>query len=224
MNKNQYRFVSETGLDVTMYRGDGAPYISDGIGGWQTVARQRRVGINQYVGVEPIHLVVPVLFDGWADQVSQEVAISTLERMARPAHDGAEPPAVKIYGGIPRPDIAKWLIEDLDYAGQTNVIWSTTSSGVTARMRQDLVVKFVQKVDEDRAAMSSLPGVGFGVGGAPGGRPTPKHPFHIVRQNEKLAHISAIEYGSAKYTDDIRNANGIRDGKAIKKGQKLRMP
>lgn len=225
MNKNEYTFVSDTGLSVTMLRDAAAPYINVS-GGWKVVDRMRRVGLTQYGGSEPIRMVVPILFDGYAAGISQEVNISTLERMARPAVTGNDPPTVRVLGGVPRKDITKWLIESIDYAQQGKVIWGQTTSGVTVRYRQDAIVNLIQQVQDDLVALSSGQDVGFGVGGASlaNKRPTPNKPFHIKRHNETIAMISSGEYGSTRWVRDILQANGYRDGKSVPDGTNLRMP
>lgn len=220
MNAQQITFTSETGLSVVVWRDETPPMLAGGYGGWQVVSRMRRVGIPNYVGVDPIRIQIPVLFDGWMDQASQEINISTLERMARPAIQGGEPPAIQVFGGIPRPDIKWWLIEDLDYSGQQKVEWGV-KGGVPVRLRQDLVVKLIQQIKSDRVALATL-GTGFGPGGAPS--PAPRHKFHVVKAGETMAQISTEEYGNPGRVRDILTANGIRDPKSIKEDQKLRLP
>src|SRR5205823_4249211 len=95
---NQYRFQSPTGLTSTCLRDEAAPYIAGGYGGWQVVNRMRRTGLTQWVGRDPVRVVVPALFDGWESQEGQEIEISNLERMALPALRGGEPPPVRSAG------------------------------------------------------------------------------------------------------------------------------
>jgi nucleoid-associated protein YgaU len=225
MNKNQYQFTSDTGLSVVVYRDEAAPYIASGYGGWTTVSRMRRTALTQFTGPDPVRLAVPILFDGFMAGTPQESNISTLERMARPAVPGADPPTVRIDGGIPRKDITRWVIESIDYSGQSKVIWDIIG-GVTVRLRQDAVVNMLQYVSADLVALQSGPNVGFGPGGTSlaNRRPTPAHKFHTFKKGETLRMISGEIYGSVRWVRDIMQANGIRDPKSIKPGTKLRMP
>jgi len=226
MNSNQYKFTSDTGLTVVVLRDEGAPYINGGIGGWTVVNRMRRTGLTQYTGPDPIRLVLPILFDGFQSSTPQEVSISTLERMARPAKPGDDPPGITVAGGIPRKDIPKWVIESIDYSNQQKVIWGTTPSGVTVRYRQDAVVNLLEQVNDDLVALSSGPDTGFGAGGASlaNRRPTPAAPFYEWRIGDKLTTVSGEMYGSPRWARDILKANGLRDPNLIPDKTRLRMP
>lgn len=226
MSDAEYTFWSDTGLVVTALRDESPPYISGGYGGWTVTDRMRRVGLPQYEGVQPVRLVLPILFDGWIERTAIEKDIGTLERMARPVRPGDDPPIVHCRGARPRQDISRWLIEDLDFSSQSKVIWDKTSGGVLVRYRQDLIVKLVQKIDDDLVKMSAGTEVGFGAGGASTAnrRPSPVHHFHIFKKGETLAMISGEEYGSPRWVRDIMKANGIRDPKAIKINTRLRLP
>lgn len=99
-------------LNVDVLLGADAPKLSGGVGGWEVKARPRQVGMTTWNGVEPFELALPLLFEGWRHQASQEGALGDLLRVAR--GDDESPPGVLIVYGIPIP-VAEWVIEGIDY-------------------------------------------------------------------------------------------------------------
>jgi hypothetical protein len=109
---NTYTFISSEGGRVTMMRGDGIPKMTGGGGGWSIEARPRRVGLTIWKGRDPYTMDVPVLFDGWMDDNSQENEISVLNQMQM-GGDLKEPPTVTIEGAVPVKGI-RWVISGID--------------------------------------------------------------------------------------------------------------
>jgi LysM repeat protein len=206
---------SENGLTVRGIRSPDPPQQQGGYGTWEVVARPKQIGLTRWAGREPLRMKLPLMFDGWRERISIEQQITNLTKMALPAA-GGEPPTLDVVGAHPARHITKWVIESLDWG--TNVIWVMASNGSPVRVRQDVTVNLLQMVEEDRAFIQKKPTTGTG------GRPRPKHAFHIVRRGETLSEISVQEYKKAKYWRDIAKANNIRDPKKLKVGQRLRMP
>jgi hypothetical protein len=201
---NTYTFISSEGGRVTMMRGDGIPKMTGGGGGWSIEARPRRVGLTIWKGRDPYTMDVPVLFDGWMDDNSQENEISVLNQMQM-GGDLKEPPTVTIEGAVPVKGI-RWVISGIDWGDQ--VIYDDNS-----RYRQDAVVHLTQYNPEDRLKT-------FGGGNLQ----TPR--IHVVRKGETLRSIANQYYKDANKWKIIAAANNIRDPKSIKKmvGKSIRIP
>src|SRR5262252_6436265 len=118
-DKYFYIFKASDGTQVKVLRGDGAPKMVGGIGGWNIVARPRRVGLTQWGGREPYQMDVPILFDRWHDQNSVEREIRQLNKMAL-GYDYAPPPTVTMQGALPVVG-ATWVITSIDWGD--NVYW-----------------------------------------------------------------------------------------------------
>lgn len=208
---NYYTFNSSKGGSVTMLRGDGAPKMTGGGGGWETQARPRRVGLTVWKGRDPYTMDVPVLFDGYSAGRSQENAISILNQMQM-GSDLEEPPTVEIVGGVPVKGI-KWVIS-IDWGD--NVIYETGPGGSEFRVRQDAIVHMTQYNPETRLAIQNK-------GKIPG---APK--LYTVRQGDDLRSISQKMYGTPDRWKEIQAANKttLRDPKNIlrMKGKKIRIP
>lgn len=99
-------------LALTVRLGEDAPKLTGGLGGWETVARPRDVGMTVWDGVEPYQLTLSLMFDGFAAQRSQERALRALSRVAR--GDRESSPGVLSVGGIPLP-ADSWVIEGIEF-------------------------------------------------------------------------------------------------------------
>jgi LysM repeat protein len=200
-----YTFTPSRGKAVTMRRGDGAPKMTAGGGGWETVDRPRRTGFTEWVGGAPYEMDIPVLFDGWASGRSQEAAISMLNQMKMSPGPWLPPPTVKITGLVPVKG-ATWVIQNIEWGD--SVIWQTDGDG-GYRVRQDAVVQLLQFIAEDRLTIR---------------KQSPPIKLHIVRKGETLAGISKREYGSTKYVAMLKKANNIRDPNHLKQKSTVKLP
>lgn len=209
----------------------GAPTtVIGGYGGWDVVARPKRMGLTIWRGKEPLRMTIPILFDGWAEGKGQEIAISHLSGMALVPGDperasSQEPPVIKVKGpGVPNPGVAKWVIESLDWG--TDVIQDFADDGVMVRMRQDCVVHLLQYVEEDRVSFkniklgSNAPDKKNNV--APHGWKAPV----VAKKGDTLKTIANRVYKNTKPNDWklIAKANGITDPKKVKMGQTIKIP
>lgn len=213
---NYYTFRSSKGTSVTVLRGDGAPVMTGGGGGWVTEDRPRRVSLTIWNGRAPYAMDVPILFDGYSTGRSQEDAISILNQMQM-GKDLEAPPTVEIIGGVPVKGIS-WVLEpDISWGNsEEDVIWHTGDNGKEYRLRQAAVVHLLQHNPEDRLKIlnkGKLPGA-------------PR--LYTVRQGDDLRSISQKMYGTPTRWKEIQAANGkiLRDPKAITKlvGKKIRIP
>lgn len=203
-----YTFRSSRGTSVTMLRGEGAPKMTGGGGGWEITPRPRRVALTIWKGREPYQMDIPILFDGWKDSESQEQRISTLNQMQMGA-DLEEPPTVQVDGGIPVKG-AKWVMT-IDWGD--NVIWQSSPRGEMFRLRQDAVVHLIQFNPEDRLKVQGK-----------GNLRSPRR--YTVRKGDDLRSISQKMYGTPTRWKEIQTANHIRDPKKISTmvGKSIRIP
>jgi hypothetical protein len=91
--------VMRKGLSFNVNAGDNPPKITGGYAKFDVVDVQGRVGINRFLGYDPLSIDIPIQFENFADQVGSliEDNIAALERMAgRGDYPGAAygPPAV----------------------------------------------------------------------------------------------------------------------------------
>lgn len=196
---------------VSAVLGQSAPKISDGNPIWETVDRPKRPSLVLWRGRKPVQLTVPIVFDGLGSGDSVEQAITTLDRMKRSPATGQEPPTVEVNGAVPRRDIKNWVITDIAWGDD---VVQDIIGGSPVRLRQDATVTLIEKIEDERLSRYQPTTKKNG----------PKHPFHTVKSGETLPKISQIEYGDVKHVAAIRKANNLADSKAIKVGQRLRMP
>jgi hypothetical protein len=190
-----YTFRSSAGTVVKTLRGTDAPTITGGEGGWNLIARPRRVSLTQWGGRDPYQMDVPIMFDGWRTQRSVEQDIRRLQAMSV-GSDFSPPPTIKIDGALPIGG-ATWVITGIDWG--TEVYWSQTPRGQYFRLRQDAVVHLTQYIEEQRlkvAITNSLPNQYI----------VPKGTTTSFKQ------IASAMYGSPARWKDIAAANpSIRD-------------
>jgi len=142
-----YGLTASNGMTLTVLRDEAPPQITGGRGGWEVVPRRRRKGLTKWVGRDPLHMDVPVIFDGWTTvpPYSIESDKNTLMDMAN-GDNFVIPPTIKIEGNLPAQGVT-WVIEDLTWG--TNVIWDMDNEGNDILVRQDCVIHLLQYVEED---------------------------------------------------------------------------
>lgn len=211
-------FSADGIADVTALLDETPANVVSGYGGWIVISRQRRIGLTQWNGKDPLRLPIPVLFDGVKGNVGQEINISRLSRMSLPPVGGGEPPVVTVDGNaVPSPGPRQWVIESLSW-GTQKVLWETVG-GVIVRVRQDCVVNLLEYRGDDRVAFKSLqPGV---IGGK---SKTGWPKKYITHQGETIQQIAAHFYKNAAKWHRIAAANGITDPRTLKKGTHLTIP
>jgi|SRR5262252_3076340 hypothetical protein len=205
-----YIFRSSDGASVRVMRGDGPPTMTGGIGGWNQIARPRRVALTQWGGREPYQMDVPILFNGWHDQQSVEREIRQLNKMGL-GLDWHQPPTVTLDGAHPDVAVAgaQWVINDITWGD--DVYWDLGKDGTPFRMRQDAVVHLLEYHEEDRlniVVTKSLPNT-----------------YIVHRKGETLRSIAKAMYGNGDRWKDIKKANPkIRDPNKLPLKTKLRIP
>lgn len=226
MSVAQYTF-SAPGTNiptVRVLRGDGGPKISGGLAKWEVVDRPKRKGVTQYVGLDPLRLDVPILFDGWKIGLPIRGDMNSLMLMQREVQ--GEPPKVKINlgvaGGLPIwVQSTSFVIEGVDWGDDQ--IWEKFS-GQLVLFRQDAVVHLLEHIATTELSVgASGSGIGpaRGIGGTPQGA---KHRRHRVKTGEDLPIIAVKEYGNRAKWKIIAQANNIKDPRHVTVGQVLRLP
>jgi LysM repeat protein len=205
-----FRTVDSSIEPVTALRGETPPKLTDGFGGWTEQERPKLTAATVWNGKPALKMDVAIMFDGYMKDDPVEAEISRLIRMSWPPKEHEQPPAVKVSGGTPG-DTYTWVINDISFGDEQ--IWQFFH-GSMVRYRQDAVVHLLQFVDIDTVAAQS-PNVG-------GQRGHPR--FYIVKQGDTLGSIAVKMYGKRSKWKDIAKANGIRDPKNIKVGQRLKIP
>lgn len=205
-------------LTIVAWLGKDPPTMTEGYGGWSTRMRPRRQALTVYSGHEPYSMDLSLLFDGFAEDDGVDSQLSALERMARPPADFQEPPLIRITGPIPHADL-QWVINGIRWGESIR-----NESGY--RVRQEVVLNLLRYIAEDRvnvkgsAERARTTGSGSSGSSSRGGSSR----LHTVRSGETLSSIAAKLLGDYKRWTEIATLNKIRDPKAIKVGQSLRIP
>lgn len=195
--------TTDNRYQIVAMLGDDAARITDGIGGWVLVPRPRKTAFTQYTGKNPFAMSIPLMFDGYSEDKSQEPQLRTLTWMALPPNDGGEPRKVRIYGSaLPYPSVGEWVINGIEYGDHT--IWNSKG---TARLRQDVTVNLIKYVNPDSLkVLSTVPGLA----------PTNTGRY-TVKKGDTIRSIAAYIYGDSSKGKYIIEANGMRDASRITK-------
>lgn len=195
-------------LSVTALRGDGAPSVQSGYGGWTVVDRPRRKGLTQWTGIAPLRLAVPLLLDGLADARSVERDCETLEALARRSAGAPRPPILRVRGAVPHASLA-WVV-DTDGLAWGDALYDLGGF----RVRQAVTVTLLEYVAPDQVDVDN-----------DAGAPSPaKARSYTVKAGDTLSRIAATRLGDYKRWQELATLNGIRDPDAIKPGQTIRLP
>jgi nucleoid-associated protein YgaU len=210
-------FSADGIADVTAFLDATPAQVVSGYGGWTVLSRQRRVGLTQWDGKDPLRMSIPIIFDGIRTGIGQEVNISRLSRMGLPPLSGGEPPVVTWQAfAVPNPGVALWVIENFQWG--TNVLWNYVG-GQAVRVRQDCVVNLLEyRPDDNEAFRSPIPHVAKGKG------KTGKPKVYTAKKGDTLSKIAQKFYGNASKWKLIADANHIRDPKTVDAGDRLRIP
>lgn len=208
--------VDPPGPYILVWLGDGYVKPSQE-GGWETISRPKDVGFVNWSGTSPHTMDVPIVFDGYRQNVSMEPAIAQLYGMTRvPQGVRDEPPVVQVSGPIALTN-KRWVIQNVDWVDEIR----RDSDG--ARVRATCTLSLLEHIDPDVLIHSS-----------PAKKVTKKRKAtktstatskrYTVRRGDTLAVIAQRTLHSSARWHDIAKLNGIRDPKNIRVGQVLRIP
>jgi len=206
-DKNTYVIRSSRGIAITVKRGTSPPQITGGGARYTTIQRPRRNGQIQWDGDDPYTMDLPILFDGWAEEIASkrnvERDIQQVNNMMHSPGAWVAPVTIKITGATPVKG-GTWVITGIDYGDM--VIWDTDKHGRGFRYRQDATLHLLQFLPETVLLLNAKAGTTIP---------------HVVKTGETLQSIAK----RAKTTPAaIKKANNIRDPKSIKAGQRLLVP
>jgi nucleoid-associated protein YgaU len=205
----------------------GAAVMGGGYGGWSEVPRPRTKPLLEYLSVKTMQLTIPVMFDGWTNNFgsepfgeSVEADIALLESFCKKDDKMGQPPILQILSNSVPGTEKKWALNEIEWAADD--IRRPTDGN---RVRATALLTFLEYIDDTlissklssakkRKKSSSSKDVST----------KSKKGTYIVKEGDTLHSIASKVLGSPKRWHEIAKANKLRDSKAIKVGQRLRLP
>ena len=227
--------ASDPPVSVSARLAEDRPDVS-GYGGWDEVARPRRRPLTTFKALPGLHLTLPLLLDGWADNASVEADIASIERLGTATGSDGEPPRVRVTArgsAVPHQD-RTWVIGD--------IVWGDAlMNGAGNRTRQQVTLTLYEYVEDlhlaekSAAARRRTKAKARKKAGASAKRIVIKHgkakratharsASTTFGTGEDLLSIAARELGDADRWVEIAQLNGLRDPRATTPGQEIRLP
>jgi len=144
---NSGSFSSPLSFDID----DGEAVLTQGFGGWETVARPQRVAITRYTGNDPIGQSVPILLDAYARSGNVEPRLQGLLRQSQ-GQSGAAPTVWKLDGPIFYPE-KRWIVSGIEFGETLRVplpFQSAAGIAASALTRQRATISFLEYVRPDQ--------------------------------------------------------------------------
>lgn len=148
-------FSADNGLKVSVLAGDSSPVLSGGFGGWEIVGRPRRAALTRFAGRQPFRQDIPLRFEGYSSETSQESQITILQRMATQGADLSTPPKIRLGGIAFRKDLT-WVIDDITHDGNSVL---DTQGGSVVRIRSNCVVHLLEFIDDTVITTAASPAI-----------------------------------------------------------------
>lgn len=215
--------------EIECLLGDGAGNPTGGYGGWSKVSRDRRRSLTEWQGNDPLEIDLPILFENWANGTSLEPDIRQLEMMAGLGNaGGGEPPLMTFNsGGVISHDFHDapahdWVI--------SNIAWGdSVKNDFGNRVRQIATITVTQYIDDDvlSTGSSATKRKNANKGKIKKGTErsgAKKKSFTVEFTGQSLVTIAKKTLGDGNRWKEIAKLNSMRDPKATKKGQLLRLP
>lgn len=227
----------------TALLGDTRPNVDQGYGGWEEVARPRRSPLTTWRGQPGLHLSLPLLLDGFADNTSIEPTLATVEKLGSAvmgsSGSNSDPPHVHLQARgnhVPYQELT-WVINDIQWGdAEMDLRGNRTRQHFTLSLVQyvaDVQIQDLSAANRRRAAAQAKQTKA----GAKTKRVVAKHGTKTTTagtrstssattayDGEDLVRIAARELGDASRWIEIAKLNGLRDPRAIKRGQVIRLP
>jgi hypothetical protein len=218
------------GLSLLCELGDGYPKVTQGYGGFDTVARSQDVALTPWRGFEPLQIELPLWIDDLTGGHSVEPSVDVLEALAgrgrrrtkTPDGGYVKPPAVIVHtaGVMPYdahayPDM-RWAINALDWDDEQTI---TNDAGNRVRAPVTLtLLQLVQPARLQSAAMAALAQRQRNDRKSRGAR------RYTARKGDTAMSIARSQLGDAGRYVEILKLNGLRDPRAIREGAILKIP
>ncbi len=187
---------------------NGRPIVTGRVGGWNEIARRKRVATSEWDGHGLEHMVMAIIVDGWATKTNMQGVYDSLVAMGVKRAGAPAPPVVRVTGNVPG-TATPWVVEAID-PGDAIV-------GAAGELyRQSATVTLMEFNPTAVLARAS----------AADGKPS-HYTLHTVKKGQTLASISVLYYGTPHKWRLIGNANTprIRDPRtALRVGRVLRIP
>lgn len=209
--------VKNAGLrEVVCLLGEGTAVASSD-GGWSFVARPKVSGFTTWEGRLPYVMTIPVMFDGFATNTSQEGPWEDLRTIFRESVGPERHPSpVSLTGAVPLTNLL-WVIQSIDPTEELR------DEKTAHRIRIQATITVMQYSEADVLIANKSPAAA-----AAERNPAPAASFggrtYVVKKGDTLSGISQRLLGSYKRYREIAALNGIRDPNRIQVGQTLRIP
>ncbi len=223
--KGFVKFEASADMHVTVRVGDKAAVLSGGYGGWAEINRPRDDALIEWLGHSAMQLSIPIIFDGlrnmntpWGASIEHDIRL--LEHLTHINPGYNSPPRIWALGQvIPFPD-REWVINDIKWTGDDI---RRPEDGERVRASADIVLFEYIEYDIINGRLSSAARRKHAKANNQV-RTKQKKGKYTVKEGDTLRKIAKRELGSANKWHEIARVNHIRDGKALRRGQKLKMP
>jgi hypothetical protein len=217
-------------LTVLCELGDGYPRVTQGYGGFETVARQQDVALTPWRGFDPLAIELPLWIDDLTGGRSVEPVVDVLEALAgrgrrrtrTPDGGYVKPPAVIVHTGGVMPYDAhafpdmRWSVNALDFDDEETI---TNDAG--NRIRVPVTVTLLQRVEPARLQSASMRALAQRQQNNKKGRGARRY---TARKGDTAMSIARGQLGDAGRYVEILKLNGLRDPRAIREGAVLKIP
>jgi hypothetical protein len=232
---------SDPPISMTVRLAEDRPNVTAGYGGWAEVARPRRRPLSVWVGSPGLRMDLGILLDQWKAGASVERRIAQLEQLATPTAADGNPPRIRLAargGAVPHQGRA-WVIDSIAWG-------DALMNRAGDRARQQATLSLLEYIADVRVTEKSASArrrrqtaAAKTKGGAAQKRIVASHGRAKVATKpharassssddfglgEDLLSIAARVYGDADRWVEIAQLNGLRDPRAIRPGQVLRLP
>lgn len=203
---------------VRVMLGDGAAKPA-GAGGWNVIARPKKIGFTIWDGQDPETMVIPVMFDGLARETSVEADVAMMRAIMRtPVGPLKQPSPVRFTGPLPGTSLP-WVIQEfaegeiIRRQRDGQMIRCTAEISLLQYVEADVLLSSKSspaKASNDRKATTAA-------------KPKASRSY-TVKRGDTLSKIAASQLGSYKRASEIAKLNNLRDPNSLKVGQVLRLP
>lgn len=200
---------------LTALAGPEPPEVTDGRGGHEEVARNRKPAVTQWVGSSARKTTVTVMLDAWGSQGSVEQELTVVDGLA-PVVPTTDPPQIFVVGARGIASTIPWVVTGVTFSERLR----RDSDGATSRVQ--VAFDLLEYRPGDVVVVRADPAKRSVVrNGTP---PRTKAKTYTVKRGDTLAAIAARLLGSASKWQSIATLNKIRNPNALKVGQVLKLP
>lgn len=222
--KGFVRFESSPDFHVTVRVATPAT-TSGGYGGWTGINRPRESALVEWNGHDPMQLTIPIMFDGlrnentpWGASIEHDIRL--LEHLTHKEDGFNSPPRIFALGEVIPYTDREWVINDIKWVGDDvrepingNRVRASAEVVLFEYIEFDIINGRLSAAARRKRAKAKK-----------NVKTKQKKGTYTVKEGDTLRKIAKKELGSAGRWHEIASKNHIRDGKALHKGQKLKMP